>query len=155
MVVAVDFDFEKLVNDAMRKASEKIGHVNVLIAGKTGVGKSTLINAVFQGNFATTGQGRPVTPKTRKISKEGSPLSIFDTRGLEAEDYSKTLNSLKDFISRQTKTSDVKEHLHIAWVCICEDIRRVEPAESEKPILPLLRDSLNRTTVRFLQRNRC
>jgi len=49
--------------------------VNILIAGRTGVGKSTLINAVFQGNFATTGQGRPVTQSTREIKKEGIPLS--------------------------------------------------------------------------------
>lgn len=34
---------------------------NVLIAGGTGVGKSTLINSVFHGRMAATGQGKPVT----------------------------------------------------------------------------------------------
>ena len=33
-------------------ALEKIGHANIIVAGKTGVGKSTLVNAVFQGNLA-------------------------------------------------------------------------------------------------------
>jgi predicted GTPase len=32
-------------------------------AGKTGVGKSTLINAVFQGNFAATGQRQTSDPR--------------------------------------------------------------------------------------------
>lgn len=40
---------------------------------RTGVSKSTLIDSVFQGNFATTGQGRPVTQNTREIKKEGIP----------------------------------------------------------------------------------
>ena len=59
-----DFSFETLVKDALREALRERGHVNILIAGRSGVGKSTLINAIFQGNLATTGQGRPVTQDT-------------------------------------------------------------------------------------------
>jgi predicted GTPase len=51
----------EIIENAINKAERDRGEVNILIAGKTGVGKSTLINAVFQGNFATTGQGKPVT----------------------------------------------------------------------------------------------
>ncbi len=52
------------VKKAMDEAMRERGHGNVLIAGRTGVGKSTLINAMFQGNIAETGQGRPVTQQT-------------------------------------------------------------------------------------------
>ena len=79
-----------IINEAIHKAIKDRGEVNVLIAGKTGVGKSTLINAVFQGDFATTGQGKPVTKKTREIKKDGIPLTLFDTRGLELEKYKET-----------------------------------------------------------------
>jgi len=42
-----------------------MGVCNVLIAGRTGVGKSTLINSVFHGRMAATGQGKPVTTTAR------------------------------------------------------------------------------------------
>lgn len=131
MTVAEDFNFEAAVKDALHEALRERGHVNVLIAGRTGVGKSTLINSVFQGNFATTGQGRPVTQNTREIKKEGIPLSIFDTRGLEMADFSETLDALKSLINQRSRNTDSNQHIHVAWICIVEDSRRVEPAEEE------------------------
>jgi len=131
MTVAEDFNFEASVKDALREALKERGHVNILIAGRTGVGKSTLINAVFQGNFATTGQGRPVTQDTRELKKEGIPLSIFDTRGLEMADFTKTLDALKSLVGERARSRDSNQHIHVAWICIAEDFRRVEPAEEE------------------------
>ena len=48
----------QVVEKALEEAMRERGHINVLIAGRTGVGKSTLINAIFQGQYAATGQGR-------------------------------------------------------------------------------------------------
>ncbi len=131
MVVSEDFNFADSVKDALREALRERGHINILIAGRSGVGKSTLINAIFQGNLATTGQGRPVTQNTREIRKEGIPLSIFDTRGLEMADFSRTIASLRSFVTERAENIDPKQHIHVAWVCISEDLRRVEPAEEE------------------------
>jgi uncharacterized protein (DUF697 family)/GTP-binding protein EngB required for normal cell division len=133
-------DFDTLIKDALHEAFRKRGHVNILIAGRTGVGKSTLINAIFRGNFATTGQGRPVTQNTREIKKEGIPLSIFDTRGLEMADFSQTLENLSSFVSERSKDSDPQKHIHVAWICISEDLRRVEPAEEK--LVKMLADSM-------------
>ena len=52
------------IADAISTAT-RAGRVNILVAGKTGVGKSTLINAVFRGELARTGAGKPVTSTTR------------------------------------------------------------------------------------------
>lgn len=131
MMVAEDFNFADTVNAALRDALRERGHVNVLIAGRSGVGKSTLINAIFQGNLATTGQGRPITQNTREIKKEGLPLSIFDTRGLEMADFSKTVGDVRSFVAERARNTDPKQHIHVAWICIAEDLRRVEPAEEE------------------------
>jgi uncharacterized protein (DUF697 family)/predicted GTPase len=120
-----------LAKKALDEALRERGRANVLIAGRTGVGKSTLVNSIFQGNLATTGQGRPVTTHTREIIKEGIPLSIFDTRGLEMADFPAALRTLRDFLAERRGDRDPNKHIHVAWVCISEDLRRVEPAETE------------------------
>jgi uncharacterized protein (DUF697 family)/signal recognition particle receptor subunit beta len=126
-----NFNLDALYKEALIEAFRERGHVNILIAGRTGVGKSTLINAIFQGNMAETGQGRPVTQKTQELCKPGIPLCIFDTRGLEMRDFSETLNDLLSFVSARNKDRDANKHIHVAWICIAEDSRRVEPAEEQ------------------------
>jgi len=129
--VSDPLDLGSLAKKALQEALSERGHVNILIAGRTGVGKSTLINSVFQGNMATTGQGRPVTQNTREITKADVPLSIFDTRGLEMADFGQTLAALKAFVLERSKDVDPSKHFHVGWVCISEDLRRVEPAEEQ------------------------
>jgi predicted GTPase len=72
-----NFDFDSLVQGAIKEALKERGNVNILIAGATGVGKSTLINAIFQGNMAETGQGRPVTPNTNNTRNKERWDSAF------------------------------------------------------------------------------
>src|ERR1700685_2675737 len=124
-------DFASLLNDQLKElkdAVRKRGRVNLLVAGKTGVGKSTLINAVFQGNFASTGQGRPATRNTRKIKKKGVPLYIFDTRGLELDRFLESLEELEDLICGLAQSEDPNEHMPYPWVCIPEAGSTVEGA---------------------------
>lgn len=122
-------NIEAIVKNAVENALKARGAANVLIAGKTGVGKSTLINAVFQGQMAETGQGKPVTQSTRKITKEGIPVGIYDTKGLEVKDYKPILDELLKFIETTNKDSDPLRHVHVAWLCIAEGSRRIEDAE--------------------------
>ena len=127
----MDFDFASVIDDKFRDALKKLGRLNLLVAGRSGVGKSTLINAVFQGNLAETGQGRPITKDIKAYSKEGIPLTLFDTKGLEMEQYPQTLAALEALVAEHRKKTDPNEHLHAAWVCLSEDSRRVEEGESK------------------------
>ena len=56
--------------------NNKLPKLNIMILGKTGVGKSTLINSLFGENLAVTGFGRPVTQDIRKFETEDCPISI-------------------------------------------------------------------------------
>ncbi|WP_156120700.1 hypothetical protein [Neosynechococcus sphagnicola] len=39
--------------------------------------------------------------------------------------------TLKCLVSERARSSDLNQHIHVAWICIAEDSRRVEPAEEE------------------------
>lgn len=129
-------DFFDQINDEMDKKFKEMGVANILIAGRSGVGKSTLINTVFGGDFAETGQGRPVTQETRRITKSGVPVALYDTRGLEMNQFKETLKNLTTFLEKNKAQTDAQDHIHAAWVCISEDSRRVE--EGEEKLVELL-----------------
>ncbi len=122
-------NLDDLLRESINKATTERGQFNVLIAGRSGAGKSTLINAVFQSNLAETGQGRPVTKNTREIRKEGIPITILDTRGLEMSAFKDTIAELDKTVQERCSDRDTNRHIHVAWICIQEDGRRVESAE--------------------------
>ncbi|HDR9152713.1 50S ribosome-binding GTPase [Burkholderia vietnamiensis] len=132
-MISSDADKQIQLNDAIEEAigaaTKGLGKVNVVTVGKTGVGKSTLINTVFRGEFAKTGSGKPVTQKIVEITKPGHPLTIIDTKGLEVADYARTRDELDTLIQERSSSEDQNRHIHIAWLCIQEGSDRVEDAE--------------------------
>lgn len=120
------FDFTTIMNDAFNK----FGKANIIITGKTGVGKSTLINAIFSEKMAETGVGKPITQNIKEYTKENYPLSIIDTKGLELNNYESISNELKSLIN-QRKTNNPKDHINLAWYCINYNAGRIEDKEIE------------------------
>lgn len=125
-------DFVQVADEALKKAQqmsqETSDGFNIFVVGKSGVGKSTLINAVFGEKLAKIGSG---SPKTQNIKEyKSKDFSIFDTKGLELEDYDSTKAQIADFLA-QKQVGNEDEQIHIAWLCIAESGRRIEKADIE------------------------
>lgn len=129
-------DVEKIAQETINAIAEKIKNLNtlnIIVAGKTGVGKSTLINSVFKEKFADTGMGKPVTSHMREITKKGVPLAIYDTRGFELgkEVQTEVKQEVMDTISKGLATQDINKAIHCIWYCINTASNRIEPEEIE------------------------
>ena len=129
-------DVDKVAQDAINAVAEKIKNLktlNIIVAGKTGVGKSTLINSVFREKLAETGLGRPITDHMRRITKKGVPLVIYDTRGFELgkEVQAEVKAEVVETINKGLATHDINQAIHCIWYCINTASNRVEPEEIE------------------------
>lgn len=124
------FDASK-AREEWRKEEQKLGRFNLAVFGKTGVGKSTLINAIFGQEVARTGIGQPVTQDSHLYLAHAGTLGLYDTKGLEVGTSSvQLLAELRDFIE-STRGRDAAGHIHIAFYCIRAGDHRIEPAEQQ------------------------
>ena len=108
-----------------------LGRFNLAIFGKTGVGKSTLINAIFGEEVARTGIGEPVTKGSHLYVDKIGHLGIVDTQGLEVgRDNAEILAELSKAMT-QMRRMPLSEQIHVAWFCIRGMDRRFEDTEAE------------------------
>ncbi len=129
-------DYTSVFNELAEKIQverSNLKHVNLIIAGKSGVGKSTLINAAFRENLAQTGTGKPITKRIALIEKAGVPVRIYDTVGLELDRrvQKKSLKDIKKLIAEARKSGDENEAIHCMWYCVAGNGDRFEAVEKE------------------------
>ena len=108
----------QMIKDEIQERYNDFNTLNVVVIGKTGVGKSTLINTVFGDSVAEVGIGTPVTQAIRKLEKEGVPLAIYDTPGLELQGNHSTENLLEEvseLINEGIRHNDVNQAKRCAY----------------------------------------
>ena len=101
---------------------EDISHLNILLVGPSGVGKSSLINAILElKNQTKTGIGLPQTTEIEYFSSEKSDfLRLYDTRGIEKNENEGAVaicKKLKDFILKQLESKNPNNYIHCIWYC--------------------------------------
>ena len=132
----MELNTEQFAEDCVNAVQNNIAGLNtlnIIVVGKTGAGKSTLINSVFREDLAVTGMGKPVTDHMSKISKEGFPLNIYDTRGFELgrDAQIEVREEIVETIKAGVKSKDINDAIHCIWYCVNTATNRIEPEEIE------------------------
>ena len=110
---------KQLIKDLLKE--NEIKHLNLQIIGKTGVGKSTLVNAIFGEKVADVKKGEPCTMETKCYESEKYDfIRIYDTRGIEISkdfDIEKVFNETLKDIKEKCEKNEPDNLIHCLLYC--------------------------------------
>lgn len=123
---------------------------NVVVVGKTGVGKSSFINYIYGENRMKTGAGRPVTKKGFEYLDymiNDLPVRLYDSWGLEADKAEEWMEFLETELAKRGYTSNIEDWFHTVFYCISAGSSRVE--EYDLKIIRMFLEKKYKVTVIF------
>ena len=114
--------------EATAEAKARYGRFNLAIIGDSGVGKSSLVNAVFGRDWAKVGTGLPVTRGVQYYHDDS--LGIWDIEGFEIGSRDSPAQQLRahlDIIAKRPRD----EQISVVWYCVESHASRLTPAAIE------------------------
>ena len=106
-------------------------YADILILGPTGVGKSTLINTIFNTTVAVEGTWGGGRSQTITIYRNDDlKYRVIDTKGLELDrkQQQDTIRQVKGYIRDKIKEGDVDAAVDLIWYCVSSTSKRFEKA---------------------------
>lgn len=115
---------------------KKMHRLNIVVVGKAGVGKSSLLNYLVDKEIFETGAGAPVTQKyfdehTYTDPKTSVTYNLFDTKGIEPDTLEEFSSNINQQITDRGKSADFSSHFHALYYCISAAGKRIEPFETD------------------------
>lgn len=115
----------------LAEAFAALGCFNLAVFGKTGVGKSTLVNAIFGRDVARTGVGRPVTRGLVYYRHPDGFLGLYDSEGFETGTAGDAIvDGLRRLVA-EYRQGAADRQIHAAWYLVRWSDRRFEGAQVE------------------------
>jgi GTP-binding protein EngB required for normal cell division len=120
-----------MVRRSLQQRTSRTARFNLVTVGRTGAGKSALVNYILGKNVSKTGVGAPVTkPESGLDCFEGVvgelPILVCDTKGLEVLERDHWLTTLKNELERRNAVTPVENWFHLLFYCINAASTRVE-----------------------------
>lgn len=114
--------------DANTQAKSGYGRFNLGIIGGTGVGKSSLVNAVFGREHAKVGKGLPVTSGVHYYHDDS--LGIWDFEGFEIGSTKSPAELLHEHLGSISQRPRI-EQISVVWYCIASTADRLTMPDVE------------------------
>jgi uncharacterized protein (DUF697 family)/GTP-binding protein EngB required for normal cell division len=122
---------EGMFEQRLAEAFAALGCFNLAVFGKTGVGKSTLVNAIFGRDVAATGVGKPVTRGLVYHRHPDGFLGLYDSEGFETGTAGDAIvDGLRRLVADH-RARAVDEQIHAVWYLVRWSDRRFERAQEQ------------------------
>ncbi len=108
--------------EATTEARSRYGRFNLAVVGGTGVGKSSLVNAVFGRDLAKVGKGLPVTRGVHYYHDDS--LGIWDLEGFEIGSSATPAEILRGHLATIRKRP-ASEQISVVWYCVLSHADRL------------------------------